>query len=221
MNVKTVLLLCDNPQNQIQIQKYLDSWKIEYSACLDSLQDNGNIELVIVDDTNARIDGLKQIKAIRQKKTFPILYISSKSKKSLLPYQHQLHFKLIESSTNYLNEIKPEIESIGMNINNEEAFAICPQKKIFFDMEEGCLLFKGTKIHLTKSEQKVLCRLVKDKGTVVSRKDLMMILWQTDEFISEGTLTTCISRLRSKMIKAFDMDLIQTKKGRGYRLTAD
>ena len=31
---------------------------------------------------------------------------------------------------------------------------------------------------------------------VVTRDELMMVLWNTDEFVSDGTLTTMVSRLR-------------------------
>lgn len=221
MNVKSVLLLSDNPQNSLQIQKYLHSWKIECCHCLDTNENEANVKLAIVDDTNCLMDGLKQIEAIRKKTTFPIIYISNKSRKTLLPYQTRLHFKYVESKTNYLYEIKPEIENIGMNIDKDTEIVMDLEKKIFFDKKRGCLCLDASQIHLTKSEQKVLCRLAKEKGMVVSRKDLMMILWQTDEYISEGTLTTCISRLRAKLMKAFDFDPILTKKGRGYSLTED
>ena len=221
MNSKIVLLLSDNPKNRIQIQKYLNSWKIEYSDCFDSYKGMENIELIIIDDTNCRMNGLKQIEHICQNKIYPIIYISNQTRKSLRPYLEQFHFKLIEPNSNCLEEIKPEIESIGMNNNRKTLNLINTEKSICFKQKEEYLYFDSSKIRLTKSEQKVLCRLAKEQGKVVSRKDLMMILWQTDEFISEGTLTTCISRLRAKMLKAFEIDPILTKKGKGYSLSSD
>ena len=52
---------------------------------------------------------------------------------------------------------------------------------------------------------------------IVSREELMMALWQTDEFISDSTLTVLVSRLRAK-IRDFTggQEIIKTKKGQGY-----
>ncbi len=73
-------------------------------------------------------------------------------------------------------------------------------------------------ISLTPMEQKVVRLLLKNKGTVVEREDLMMLLWQTCEYISEGALTTCISRLRRKLKSFSSKPLIETVKGVGYMI---
>lgn len=45
----------------------------------------------------------------------------------------------------------------------------------------------------------------------------MMQIWSTDEFISDGSLTTSISRLKSKIRQETGVeDIIITKKGQGY-----
>ena len=46
----------------------------------------------------------------------------------------------------------------------------------------------------------------------------MLDLWETPEEGSAGTLTTMISRLRSKLKAACRRELIGTKKGQGYFL---
>ncbi len=51
---------------------------------------------------------------------------------------------------------------------------------------------------------------------MVTREELMMDLWETDEYVSDGTLTTMISRLRNKLKGVCGQDVIGTKKGLGY-----
>ncbi len=46
----------------------------------------------------------------------------------------------------------------------------------------------------------------------------MMALWETDEYVSDGTLTTLISRLRSRLRTQCGREMIATKKGQGYFL---
>ncbi len=50
---------------------------------------------------------------------------------------------------------------------------------------------------------------------MVTREELMMALWSTDEYVSDGTLTTVICRLRGKLKAACGKDLVGTKKGTG------
>ena len=72
-------------------------------------------------------------------------------------------------------------------------------------------------IELTKMENRILAILLKSRGKIVSREELMMQIWSTDEFISDGSLTTSISRLKSKIRQETGVeDIIITKKGQGY-----
>ena len=69
---------------------------------------------------------------------------------------------------------------------------------------------------MTKSEKKVMEKLAEQKPKVVTREELMMELWGMDEFISDGTLTTLVSRLRNKLKIYCGTDFIITNKGQGY-----
>lgn len=57
--------------------------------------------------------------------------------------------------------------------------------------------------------------MLEEKDKVVSRNALMDELWNTDEFISDNTLTVLISRLRLKLKDVIGDELICTK-GQGY-----
>lgn len=60
------------------------------------------------------------------------------------------------------------------------------------------------------------CKIAGGKSKVVTREELMMELWNTDEYVSDGTLTTIVSRLRAKLKANCNDDVIHTKKGVGY-----
>ena len=57
---------------------------------------------------------------------------------------------------------------------------------------------------------------MRDKGKVVSREKLMQILWETDSFVDENTLTVNVNRLRKKLDAAGLAEFITTKFGEGY-----
>ena len=50
----------------------------------------------------------------------------------------------------------------------------------------------------------------------MTREQLMINLWNDDEFISDNTLTVNVNRLRARLKEIGIDDFIQTKKGIGY-----
>ncbi len=63
---------------------------------------------------------------------------------------------------------------------------------------------------------RILTTLIKQKGKIVTREQLMINLWNDDEFISDNTLTVNVNRLRARLKEIGIDDFIQTKKGIGY-----
>ena len=58
--------------------------------------------------------------------------------------------------------------------------------------------------------------LMEHKEKVVSREKLMEVLWDSDSFVDENTLTVNVGRLRKKLEAAGLTDFISTKFGAGY-----
>ena len=81
---------------------------------------------------------------------------------------------------------------------------------------DSTLTFGDTRIDLTKNEYRILLALMENKGKTVSRERLMEILWQTDCFVDENTLTVNVGRLRKKLESAGLSDFIVTRHGVGY-----
>ena len=68
------------------------------------------------------------------------------------------------------------------------------------------------------NESRILYTLIKNKGKIVSRSELMKYLWQNDEFVDDNTLTVNINRLRKKMEEIGANNMLTTKRGQGYIL---
>mgnify|MGYP002614316778 FL=1 len=71
---------------------------------------------------------------------------------------------------------------------------------------------------LTKNEMIVFTYLLANRGKIVTRDDLMTDLWNNNEFINDNALTVNISRLRTKLETFGLKDVIETRKGQGYKL---
>lgn len=74
----------------------------------------------------------------------------------------------------------------------------------------------GESVSLTKNEYRILLTLMQNKGKIVSRERLMELLWESDCFVDENTLTVNVNRLRKKLDGAGLEGFITTKFGQGY-----
>lgn len=81
---------------------------------------------------------------------------------------------------------------------------------------DNTLTYEDEKIALSRNEFRILRILMENKGRVVSRERLMELLWETDSFVDENTLTVNVGRLRKRLDAAGLENFITTKFGVGY-----
>lgn len=71
---------------------------------------------------------------------------------------------------------------------------------------------------LTKTEFAILHLLMRQKGKIVRRHQIMRALWKDENFVDDNTLTVNINRLRKKLAAIGKDHFIATKKGEGYMI---
>jgi DNA-binding response OmpR family regulator len=76
-------------------------------------------------------------------------------------------------------------------------------------------------LDLTRKEFVILLTLMRHAGAVVSRTQLAEQVWQTDVETIDSIIDVHISNLRRKLDADGAAPLIQTLRGRGYRLVAE
>lgn len=173
--------------------------------------------LVLMDVNLPYYDGFYWCHQIRQGSQAPIIFISSRNG------DNDTIMAIAQGGDDYIEKpfnlplLKAKIEAIvrrtyHYRIDHKQLIS----NGIYFNGPSQCLEYKQEKYALTKSENTIFKVLMEHKGSVVSRNVLMDELWNTDEFISDNTLTVLISRLRNKCNYWFDHELIVTKKGVGY-----
>lgn len=87
-----------------------------------------------------------------------------------------------------------------------------------FNLSNGSIIYKGISAELTKNEIKILSCLMKNKGKIVSRDDLMDFMWNSDSFIDDNNLSVNVTRLRKKLEEVGMKENIETRRGLGYIL---
>lgn len=86
------------------------------------------------------------------------------------------------------------------------------------DPTQGQLLDAGRPVALTPKAVETLTALVERSGRIVGRNELMDAVWP-GAFVEEAVLTQNVYTLRRALGSAGDRPLIETVRGRGYRLT--
>ncbi|WP_270222837.1 response regulator transcription factor [Lacticaseibacillus paracasei] len=76
-------------------------------------------------------------------------------------------------------------------------------------------------VALTPTETKLLSLLFSADGEVVSREAMIEKLWEGDDFIDRNALAVNMNRLRKKATSIGLAQLIETVKGKGYRLASE
>ena len=176
-------------------------------------------QLVLMDINLPFYDGFYWCARIRQVSRVPILYISSRSDdRDKIMAMAQGGDDYVEKPF-HLDLLKAKIQAI---LRRTYEYKVKEQiflgDNLYIDGEQQALFMGEKEIFLTESERKILMKLAEKRPDVVTREELMMALWETDEYVSDGTLTTLISRLRSRLRTQCGREMIATKKGQGYFL---
>lgn len=178
-----------------------------------------NPKLLLLDINLPLVDGEYICKEIRKKSNMPIIIVTSKDNEidELLSINNgadhyitkpfNIHILLAKINsllrrTNMANE--------NMNIMDAEDFIL--------NLNKSTIEKDGKIIELTRNEFRILKYLVQNRDKIVSREDIMICLWDSDDFIGDNTLTINITRLRSKLQEIGLKELLETKRGQGYIL---
>ncbi|MFA6958395.1 MAG: winged helix-turn-helix domain-containing protein [Thermoanaerobaculia bacterium] len=88
------------------------------------------------------------------------------------------------------------------------------------DVTQRLLFRDGVPAAATPKVLDLLAVLVRNRGRVVMKEDLMREVWP-DTIVDEGSLTRTVSRLRALLEEGSDPPLIETLSRRGYRFVGE
>ncbi|MBR2834215.1 MAG: response regulator transcription factor [Coriobacteriales bacterium] len=175
-------------------------------------------DAVILDLQLPGASGLAICRGIREESDVPILILTS----SDAEFDEIMSMKL--GADDYLTKLyRPAVllahvarllQRAGDTNTSRIEFA-----GIALDVARGTVAFAGNESGLSRNETFILAALIRARGAIVSRQDLMCELWQTDEFVDDNTLTVNVNRLRRALESlGAPEDALKTHRGRGYSL---
>ena len=174
------------------------------------------VDLILLDINIPILNGEILLKEIRKESNVPIIMVTSKSEETdeVLSYSYGADDYIIKpyNPTILLLKIAAIFKRCELNSN------IISYKDLSFDIGKGIVKNKNGEVILTKNEIIIFSLLLNHQDRIVSKDEIMTDLWNNDEYINENALTVNISRLRAKLSELGYDNIIETRKGIGYRI---
>ena len=216
-----ILIVEDDLMLAKELVRLLKKWDFtaEYTEdfqAIPELYKRTQPDLILMDINLPYYDGFYWCGKIREFSTVPILFLSSRDQNA------DKVMAMASGGDDYVEKpFDPELLLIKIRSLLRRTYEYRSNEREYLGenmyYENGSFVCKDQVAELTKSESKIMGALLERKGNIVSREKLMMILWNTDEFVTDASLTVLVSRLRSKLNEVSGgLEIIRTKKGMGY-----
>jgi len=222
-----ILIVEDDRGIAESVARLARAWELE-AVCVSDFRDVlGEFravkpELVLLDIALPYFNGYYWCEAIRRESKVPILFISSAADNMNIVMAMNLGADDFITKPFSGEVLMAKIHAL---LRRAYDYAAAPARLEYrgatLDPTDLTLLYRGEKIELTKNEHRILLTLMEQRGKIVSRERLMEVLWATDAFVDENTLTVNVGRLRRKLESAGLSGAIVTKHGVGYSLGED
>ena len=175
-----------------------------------------NIDLILLDINIPYQNGEQLLKEIRKESNIPVIMVTSRASETdeilSISYGADDYITKPYSPTILLLRI----QNIFKRLDNSTE--ILKYKDLEVSPSRGILSKENQILELTKNEMLIFQHLLNNQNRIVSRDELMTILWNNEEYINDNALTVNISRLRSKLEDFGYPNAIETRKGQGYIL---
>ena len=176
-----------------------------------------NADLIILDINLPIFDGYYLCREIRKSSDIPIIIVTSRDSDmdelmsinlgadDFITKPYNIEILLARANSLIRRSSKQSSTKDKLNYNDLE-----------INLYNSSMTYKNKNIELTKNELKILIFLVRNKGVIVSREELMEHLWNDDFFVDNSTLSVNVTRLRKKLVEIGLDNAIETRRGQGY-----
>jgi len=182
---------------------------------------SGQYDVLIVDRMLPEIDGMTLVKTLRGAgNQTPVLFLTS------LGSVDDRISGLNAGGDDYLvkpfafGELSARVAALGRRPPMIDQETVLRAGTLEMDMISRKVTRDGKNIDLLPREFAILEHLLRRKGRVQTRTMLLESIWDISFDPMTNVVETHISRLRAKVDKPFDTELIKTVRGAGYRIDA-
>lgn len=206
-----------------EVAKSLRSWGFDavIAAAFDRIDEEfaqASAQLVIMDISLPYYNGYYWCERIRRSSKVPIVFLSSRADTADVVMAVNMGGDDYIAKPVVMELLIAKVQAMLRRAYDYETGANQRFLGAEFDAAANSILVGENKRELTKNESRILAALLDKRGQVVSREELMLKLWDSDEFVDDNTLTVNVNRLRKTLADAGLGDCVKTHKGQGYSI---
>lgn len=220
--MKKIVIIEDSEVIREELRSFLSKYgydvviALDFDNILDEIR-RLNGDLILLDVNLPVFDGYYICREVRKESDVPIIIVTSRD--SELDELMSMNLGADDFVTKPYNTqiLLARIESVLRRATSKvENSDLLDYKGMILNLSNGTVNYQGESLEITKNELKILSYLMKNKGNIVSREDLMTYLWNSDFFVDDNTLSVNVTRLRKKLESIGVKNAIETRRGLGY-----
>ncbi|NMB21404.1 MAG: response regulator transcription factor [Firmicutes bacterium] len=219
-----ILIVEDDLVIAMTMEKHIKGWGYDVE-CVTDFEDvlshfvTFDPQLVLLDISLPFYNGYHWCSEIRKHSKVPIIFISSASDNMNIVMAMNMGGDDFIAKPFDLSVLTAKVQAM---LRRTYDFAgqthLLEHRGVILNTDDASISYKGQRTDLTRNEYKILKMLMENSGKVISRDSLMTMLWETDSYVDDNTLTVNVTRLRRKLTTLGLEDFITTKKGMGYEV---
>ncbi|MBR3282413.1 MAG: response regulator transcription factor [Ruminococcus sp.] len=187
----------------------------DFASPIDEIM-SASADLILLDINLPGVNGEQLLREIRRTEDIPVIMVTSRTNELdevlSMSYGADDYITKPYNPTILLLRISAVLKrSRGNNVQTS-------YRGLTVDTARGSLSGERGELILTKNEMLIFRTLLERQGKIVSRDELMTVLWDNAEYINDNALTVNISRLRTKLSDFGCDNAIETRKKQGYIL---
>ena len=177
-----------------------------------------SFSLIILDVMMGKMSGFKLAKIIRKEKNLstPIIFITAKNTENDLLTGFNLGADDYITKPFSIKEVVVRVTAVLKRVSDTK---ITDESSIILDdlelnFTKRMLKIKNKKVDLTKKEFEILTLLLINNGRILSREEIMDLVWDDTTIVTNRTIDVHMTRLRKKTGEYGQF--IKSKSGYGY-----
>lgn len=214
------ILIVEDEAGIVQfLQQGLEEEGYEISTASDGLMafelaQKENFDLILLDWMLPKMNGLDVCKSIRIKdKITPIIFLTARD-----TVQETIE-GLKAGANDYIKKpfsFDELLERIKIHFRNQTEPEILKLGAIEIYVAKHLVIVEGNEVSLTQREFELLCYLVRNKGKVCSRTQIIEDVWDIHFDYDTGVIDVFMNAIRKKLNLKIEENYIRTIRGVGY-----
>lgn len=218
--MRKILIVEDDLSIQALLHDFLQEAGYETALASDGIEavsmfSGKDFDLVLLDIMLPNIDGYTVCEVIRRQSNIPIIMLSALDSEAnqIKGFDLQIDDYITKpfSMPVLLRKIAAVLRRSSLSESENQ---VITYKNLTLDISAYKAYVDGRDTDVTPREFEILRELLSHQGRILTRENIINLLWKYEFYGDERIVDTHIKNLRKKL----DIDLIDTVRGVGYRI---